>query len=131
MRRRNGFAILMAIALLAIVGMAIISVSSVFAAQIRRTRDTQADAQIRQLLLAAAPIASERLGQWDGNNGQPMMVDLPPELADCQLSIRFAPGADGDATVDVQASIGKRQGFETLRYAHRGAGWELTSATSF
>src|SRR4051812_28776767 len=74
MKRRSGFAILMAIALLAIVGMAVMVVSNIFAADLHRTRATVADAQIRQLLIASVVLAQ---GHLDQKIEGKLKLDLP------------------------------------------------------
>jgi hypothetical protein len=104
--------------------MALTAMASLFAAEARRTRDADADGQIRQMLLAASSIAPQRLEAWNGTT-RAQTVKLPADL-EGNLSLRIEPANGTEATVHVEATMGRRHGSETLRYARQGTGWELT-----
>jgi Tfp pilus assembly protein PilX len=130
--RRRGFAALTALALIAIVGLGLAAMASLFAAETRRTGRHRDDAQLRQLMLAGEAAAREALARG-GRQGD---VPLPAELASAGTRLTFAPadepppppGADA-ARVRVTAVTGEgRVMSQVLGYARAGDGWTLRSA---
>jgi type II secretory pathway pseudopilin PulG len=127
--QRRGFVTLTAIALFVIVGMAIVAAASLFATEIRRSRAEAADAQLRQLLLAGESMAPQALVDWNGQPQQTFFMILPKELErdDARLSLT-AKSIDSGVEVVVDASLGRRHGWQTLRFTKTAGGMKLTSA---
>jgi type II secretory pathway component PulJ len=87
-RPRRGFTVLLAIALLAFVSVALVALSHALLADIRRTGNEQADAQLRQLL---------RAGETLAKNHGPASRDLPTRLSvDDDLFVELTPVTDTD-----------------------------------
>jgi type II secretory pathway pseudopilin PulG len=128
--QRSGFVALTAIALFAIVGMAIVAAATLFATEVRRSRAEAADAQIRQLLLAGQTMAPQALQGWNGQPQQTFFMTLPKELEqdDARLALT-ATTVDAGVEVVVDASLGKRRGSQTLKFAKTADGLKLVGAT--
>lgn len=136
-RRGRGFATIIAVALIALIGVALAAMAAMARADFARTRQVQADTQIRQLLLAGESAARERLAAGDAG-GKAVTVDLPAVLKDDGTTLtltltRLAPPAGGGgvaARIEVRAEAGGYRRSQTVRYARRdaGAGWSLVAA---
>ena len=118
--KRRGFATLVALLLIALVGMAAVAMSSRFSAEARRTRDARTDAQLRQLLLAAARHIQP--GHWDANPA----LTIPGELA-AQVKVNLTPGAD-HATATIEAQFDGRTMRQQLHWSKNSGQWMLHSA---
>ena len=134
-RQRRGLAMLTAIALIALVGVAMAAAGAVFRLDLRRTAASVQDAQLRQLLVAGERAAREALPAAGAGAGAVTESDhpvaLPPALAarGASLTVRFEPGQkDADATATVEAALEGRVASQTLHYERGPAGWRLASA---
>ena len=124
--QRRGVAAITAVSLLALVGVTLAAMGSLFAAEARRTRDATTEAQLRQLLLSGAAVAGQRAPFT-----AEATIELPPLLAadGARLVLRPVKPADGDAVViDVQAAFADRRMTQRVRYAQRDGRWRVDSA---
>ena len=134
-RQRRGLAMLTAIALIALVGVAMAAAGAVFRLDLRRTAASVQDAQLRQLLVAGERAAREALPAAGAGAGAVTEsnhpVALPPALAARgeSLVVRFGPRKkDGEATATVEAALEGRVASQTLLYERGPGGWRLASA---
>ena len=111
-----------AVTMLALVGVTLAAMASLFAAEARRTRDAQTEAQLRQLLVAGAAVAGAR------PPSSPTTVNLPPSLAGATLTLRPQPSEANVKVIAIEASWDDRQMTQALRYVRSGDAWRLTSA---
>jgi type II secretory pathway component PulK len=74
-RQRQGFAMIMAIALMALAAMALAAAGAAFYTQVVRTRLAAEDAQLRQLLLAGAQCSIAHLDASTSIDGQVLLPD--------------------------------------------------------
>ena len=121
-RTKNAaFAAVTAIVLLGLVATTLGALAMMFAADARRTRNAAAEAQLRQLLIAGAASAQQRLDKG------PTPFDIKMAApADALLQLTAAP--DGDALrVIVTAALGPRRQEQTLRFIRAGDKWKLAS----
>ena len=128
--RNSGVAIITAIGLIALVAVALVGLANVMRAELRRTRDTAAEAQMRQLLLAGAEWATARLRAGDATGEHD--VPLPDALDDAtRLHVAFgshAPDTKGARTrrVVIEVSVGEREVWQRLRFQRDQSGtWVL------
>jgi hypothetical protein len=119
---RRGFAVATAMCMIALVAVAMTAVCALLTADVRRTINGAADAQLRQLLIAAEVDAPAHLSdaaqrQWT--------TPLPPSLMEARVaSSRLeAPGA-----VLATAAIPGRTMTEELRFEPSGKVWVLVRA---
>jgi hypothetical protein len=128
----RGFAMLTAIALVAVVGVAMAAAASVFRLDLRRTAAVVEDTQLRQLLIAGERAARAKLPAAPAAiTASDDLVSLPPSLATrgASLTVRLAPGgAEGTATATVEAALAGRVMKQTLSYERGPAGWRLAAA---
>ena len=134
---RRGFAMLTAIALVALVGVAMAAVLALVQLDLRRTADALVEAQLRQMLLAGERAARERLDAT-GTDGpraaEAAPASLPAALAAdggaLEVTLTSAtPAAGKEVEVTVRARLGERSAAQTLRYEHTPEGWRPRSAT--
>ena len=132
---RRGMAMLIAVALVSLVGMAIAAVLALVRLELTRTADTLEDAQLRQMLLAGETAAREKLSAMTGDvpkAGEEVSVPLPAALAadGAALHLRIAAGPDaGTLTtreVVVEATVGRRTLGQRLNYERDGGDWRLS-----
>jgi hypothetical protein len=124
-KRVSGFATMTAICLIALTGIAITALASLFSLEMQRTREGAVEAQLRQLLLAAMRMPPPA-------EGRAIEMSLPPELVLHGASLRLqrmasAKGHD-EITVHVEARWDGHLGRETLVYQQTGAGLVLQEA---
>jgi hypothetical protein len=133
-RRCGAFAMIVAVALVALVALALGAVLSLFRLDLNRTADALEQAQLRQMLLAGQ---REARGQLESARAgaQPVALALPASLSAQGGALEFgvAPekGPDGAAAaeVTVRAALGRRTMTQTLGYEKGPQGWRVTRAT--
>ena len=119
--RRGGFAIIIVVSLVALLGVALAMVAVGFRSSARLTRSAADDAQLRQLLFAGERAARQRLSA-----GAPEPLRMPQELSDrgAILKIESFPRA-GTNAFRVEAQLGNRRMAQVLRYRRDGDSWRL------
>jgi hypothetical protein len=131
-QRRRGFATIVALFLVGLVTAAIAVGIAGLSADGRRTRASAVDAELRQLLLAAASDAAARSAAWpaDGPAGA-WSVSLPPDpaLAGFTLGIRVEARSAERATLTVVASGEGRRQQQRLVWTARDGHWRLAAVT--
>jgi hypothetical protein len=119
-------ALMAVIMMFVLIGVAVISMTLLFATEIRRTRAAANGAQLRQLLLAAAFTAPEEL-QSHGTTD--CTVTLPVPLPDAAAAIHIVPSGPGAATLHLTARLRDSRAAETLQMLRDQNGkWSITSA---
>jgi hypothetical protein len=117
--KNSAFAAVTAIVLLGLVASTLGAMAMMFAADARRTRDAATEAQLRQLLIAGAASAQQRLDKGPTTFDNKLIVP-----ADGVVQLTAA--ADGDAVrVIVTATLGPRRQQQTLRFTRAGDKWKL------
>jgi hypothetical protein len=126
LRTRRAFATLTAIALISIVAVGLAAITTLFAADVKRTLRHADDAQLRQLLIAGqlAVTAAPKPGKAD--------VPLPPELQSAGATLAYdANPAPDDAVLRVTVTARMASGramTQTLHFIRDGDRWVLRSA---
>jgi len=103
--QRRGFATITAIVLVGFVGVALSCVALALSAQARRSGKEANSAQLRQLVLAGSLNAKAMIDRGDATPHGIVRINLPAELQDAQLQLRFT---DGKTTADISATVGNR-----------------------
>ena len=126
MNRRRGFAMIMAISLLALVAMMLGALAVTCHSDAQRTMAATADAQLRQLLLAGAEMAPHWL------EGKSAKAEIPvPEMLrnnDATLELYLDHVGSGQVEVQLAASFKGRHMREGARFLRREGRWRLVSA---
>ena len=114
---RRAFATITAITLLALVGIALAAMGTLLVADARRTRAATSEAQLRQLLLAGAAAAEERVRNLPPVAAEQAWEVPLPAGADASLTVRLERD-DAPAThrVRVAATVGERTAGQVLTY---------------
>jgi type II secretory pathway pseudopilin PulG len=126
---RRALATVFSLTILGLVAATLTASAMLLGNDIRRTRQLQSDAQLRQLLLAAATTAVSDVKGWsDGNAGKTWSMTLPtdPRLQSATITIHFAPAPSGMLNLHITAALDNRQAAEDLRFHHSADHWELT-----
>ncbi len=123
----RGLAIVAAVVLIGLTGVAFVGLASLVRHDLRRTAHARGEAQLRQLLLAgerAAAASLDRPGQGIQN------VALPAELAAEGATLSITPGdAAGETRVlDVDAGHMSLRASQRLTYERREGRWALVGA---
>ena len=123
--RRDGFATIVAVGMLAVVAVAALCLAAVSRAELRRTRDTAGNAQLRQMLLAGTTWATARV---DSASAGKHAVTLPDHLAaDAGLHVTFDRTRPPERAATVRAVIEDRWIEQRLVFTRRepGLSWSL------
>jgi hypothetical protein len=122
--RPRGFAAILSISLIILVGTALVVLARSFAMDAERTRAQQSEAQIRQLLTAGTIAATQR-----AENATPAQaVELPAELAAEQASVKVQITGEGDdRTALVSVQFGQRHTEQTLKLRRAGPRWTVVA----
>jgi|SRR5581483_1849461 len=130
MKRQGGFILLLALTMLAFVGVAILTLGTTCAYDGRRTMDRSQHAQLDQLLLAGATEAADHLKNAATSAGDWWETELPPALAEQQASLVTTVDAiSADQIVfHVRAQLQNHVSEQTLRFKHTDRDWKLQSA---
>lgn len=128
---RRGFAMIIAITMLALAGAAILVITRQFGAEITRTRLSATDAQLRQLLLAAAQDVRDRAREWPPAPAAAQWTIEPAtalEQDGAVVSLRSLPLSPTAMQVQIDARIGQRNGGQLLHLIRSPDGWSITDA---
>jgi len=118
MTRRHGTAGVVAIVLIGLVGAALVSMTSRFTYDARRTSQLSSEAQLRQLLIAGA--------QMIPNDPRPDQ-DLPTPLGTLTI-LSITPSAQGEGIdVELRATLERRRLSQTVHLEKHGDKWTPTS----
>jgi type II secretory pathway component PulK len=125
--RRRGFALIIAITLIGLLGITIGTIGIAMRTDVLRTRQAVDDAQLRQLLLAGAQQARARLAGATPVDGA---MTLPQEIAGDGASVQLTQEstASDQSAVRIDASVGKRQLSQVVHFAHRNDTWQVDGA---
>jgi hypothetical protein len=123
--RSRAFAFITVILMMSLIAGAVAALAVLFATEARRTRAAVEGAQLRQLLLAAAPLATEEL-----RLGGPAAreVPVPTPIATDTLTLQIKPLDTDHAQVQVIAKSPNSHADLTLIYLHQGSAWQLQAA---
>lgn len=113
---RRAFSTMLVIASMFFIGMAVMSMTTLFTHEARRTRSALAQAQLRQFLIAAIPVAESEIK----SHPQAHDAAMPVPLEGAVVSLHI----DGP-TVVVRAAYRGQRARETLTFAEG----KLTAAT--
>ncbi len=121
---RRGFATFTAVALISIVGMALLALTLRFGTEVKRTAHHRTDTQTRQLLIAGAAIVMEAVSHGPVTPGtQPVVI--PEEAGDAQLTIGFALPSKGTLVATIRARTGPNASRQLLTFSRNATGWTL------
>jgi hypothetical protein len=115
-----------AVVMLIFVSLAVSSLALLFAGEAQRTRSASAGGQLRELLLAAPPVALEELRRGGASARD---VTVPTPVVGATLTLQIRPDASGATEIRVVARGQSGVAVQTLRYGRDGEGWKLRSAT--
>ena len=128
--RRRGFAMLVAIAMLGLAAAVLVVLARHFAYEVARTRIVTNDAQLSQLLHAAAADAVIRSKDWPADAKSQDWDLQPPEILASQsprISVALKAVGDQKAEVQIDAQLDSQRAATTLRFTHTDAGWTFAS----
>jgi type II secretory pathway component PulK len=125
---RGGFALMMAIVLIAVVAMCLAAIGATSFMQAERSRSLAEDAQLRQLLLAGADVARNRL-----EKSAPMdaAMSLPDSLTEqgAAVTLQTQKGADADhQNIEISAVMARRSLSQQVHLVHESGSWQIVSA---
>jgi len=122
-RRNRGFAMLVAVGMVALVGAVVLAMTHLLAAEIRQTAAVQTEAQLDQLLLAGAAIAAEKgTGEHE--------IELPEALQQQGMALSISTVQAGeDRVAQITATVEHESAMQTIRLQLRGDGWQVVEAT--
>jgi type II secretory pathway pseudopilin PulG len=125
--RHIGFALMMTLVLIGMVAITLASLGMTTYLQIQRTQLETQQAQLRQLLLAGEQAARARLSTSAPIDGA---MTLPDSLTsdEAALTLRSENVGQDQATVYIDATLGRRQMSQTVHFIRQGEVWRLDSA---
>jgi hypothetical protein len=125
-RRRRAFAVIFALFLIALVGAALLALTSLMTTDARRSTRDAVDAQLRQLLHAGAVAAVQQMR--NANELPPETgfdVALPREPGGALAQIHVSRGPAGHAMID--ARLGDRTARQQVELVRDGGVWQVKS----
>lgn len=121
---RRGVTLAFIVILMGLVAAAVGTLTTLFAAQLQRTSDALAQPQIRQLLLAAAPLSRHEL-ETAGPADRTVSPGVP--VPGATLTLRFHANGQS-AVVDVIATFRNERTTQELQFTRGADTWILTNA---
>lgn len=132
---RRGFISIMAIVMLFVVSIALVTLATSFAGQVRRTRASSTGVQLRQFLLAAPALAHAELTARGVSTPSPRTLDIPLPLDQATLTLTFleplpdqSVAATETVTVLATARLRDAKASQRLTYRRTPTGWIFTAA---
>jgi hypothetical protein len=130
--QRRGFSVVIAMAILGLVGVALLLLTREVGYEFQRTRIADRDAQLRQLLLAGAQDVVSRAVEWGPDwKAEKWSMSVPRALAnqDASLSFESSRTADDIRRVTVIARLQDREKVQSLLFVQRHNMWELSTVS--
>jgi type II secretory pathway component PulK len=129
--KNRGFVLLTAMMILPLVAIALVVLASLSSARAHQTLDRSRQAQIDQLLLAAAIEAHEHLTTQPVKIGDSWRMQIPPSLVWQNASVEtkvISADADGHLSLSVQATLDWLEERQTLEFIRDQNQWRLKSS---
>lgn len=126
----RGFAMLVALTMLALVAAVLVILARYFAYETFRTRAVGDDAQLSQLLHAAADDVLARSKTWgDVKPAEKWDLRVPGILVErgAGVSVEVRPLEGQNVQVTIDAQLDTLRAAQTLRFSRTGTGWGLSS----
>jgi len=125
-KRRAGFAMITAIALLSLTAMTITLLGMTLFNQARRTQIVAEDAQLRQLLIAGTTFAQSRVSVSSGR----FSVAIPDALRQdsAELTVDIRADSAGDKIAEVDASLPHHRLSQQLTFSLQNGVWQIAAA---
>jgi hypothetical protein len=124
--RNRGSALVAVIITFTLVAAALTALAILFNTEAKRTKATVAGVQLRQLLLAATPSATEELNAH-GNATRDVQLKAPVDGA--TLVLKITAKSPTTAQVTVTATTSGASLSQSLTYANTNSQWTLHAAT--
>ena len=124
-QRPRAFAVIFALFLIALVGAALLALTSLMTSDTRRSTRGAVDAQLRQLLHAGAVAAVERMRSANELPADGFDVALPHELGGPSAGVHVSRGPDGRANID--ARLGDQTARQQVELLQDGGVWQVKS----
>jgi hypothetical protein len=121
----------MVVAILPIVGTALLAIAMLAASDARRTTAAAQGAQARQLLLAGGEAVVERSGGWKERPvAESFALALPAALAEGTAEVQVVIAVTGtDAIATIDATYAGRAARQTITLARSGDRWRIIDAS--
>ena len=129
--RERGFILLIALAVLGIVGVAMLVLAAATAYDARRSIERSQRAQLDQMLLAGASEARERLKTASPKTGDSWDVELPKALTEQSATMHSTVSSieqNGEVYLLIHATLSNRSAEQTVRFSQASGDWKLISA---
>jgi hypothetical protein len=126
--RRRGYTVILAVTMLGLVAVAATMIVHQLGYELQRTRTTYEDAQLRQLLLAAAQDIAAREESSDSvGKGKPRELELPESLKQQGESVSIAVVDAGTPAEGIRiiARFNQREATETLHFDRDAKRWTV------
>jgi Tfp pilus assembly protein PilX len=129
-RPRHGFILLTALAMLAIVGVALLALGSAMVYDAKRTMDRSQRAQLDELLQSATTDAVKRLKTATPNVNDEWDMELPDALVqqDAKLTTTVDVSDESELWLKAHAQLGKLSSEQSLQFRREGQAWHLARA---
>lgn len=123
-RRGHGFAIIVAVVMIAILGMTLLALTTLFQTDTHRSMRNRAEGQLRQLLIAGGAAAMQRA------SAEPQVIDptqhaVPDAIENASLTIAYEPEGESMIRATVTARIDVHQAVQTITFTQTETGWAL------
>jgi hypothetical protein len=121
--------LLVALLIFPLVVAALAAIGSAMSHDARRGLDQTTDAQLEQMLLAAAHAAQQQLDHGSLTS-QPQAVPIPMALqeAGAGLTLEVVSRSDHNAEVRLRATLQRRSASQMVQFARSDGAWRVTSA---
>ncbi|MBI1370962.1 MAG: hypothetical protein GC162_20200 [Planctomycetes bacterium] len=128
--RRSGYALLTAVMMIAVVGLAVSAMTGRMVSEAKSMRRANLDAELRQLLIVGAS-ASPRLLIEGRPEDEPTTLAVPTDLIARGGTVKVRVGKsirNLETHIEVEASLDGRSMRQTLVYLKGQGGWGLSEA---
>ncbi len=123
-RRSSGFATFVAVALIAMVGTALLSLTLLLSTDVRRTSRHRAETQLRQLLIAGG-VAAEQAVAADPSISGSRTIAVPGDSDTTSLRVTYETPTQSALHVTISATTDDYKARQVMRYALVDSVWVL------
>jgi len=125
--RRRGFAVLVAVVMISLIGIAMLSLTSLLGADAKRTGRHTAETQLRQWLIAGAVHAVGSLEAEPGLTGEYALA-IPEDMPGTEIVLSYETENPGQLKVRVRVRMDDYRAEQVLHFSPSGDGWAPTAA---
>lgn len=122
---RHGFATFTAVVMISLVGTTLLALTLLLQDDVRRSTRHEAEAQLRQLLIAGSAAVIQAVGAIDAELAGTLTIQPPADLEEAELGVSYERPDQTTIEATITARTGDYESAQVMRFELSEMGWDL------